>query len=252
MNLGIIGIGRIGMTLLEGLGPSDVYIYDMDTPKIKGLNAKIEKTPQDVAKKADIIFLSVDPPSAIRMIGEIKKELAGKTLISLCAYVAAKKIKEIAPEATVIRIIPNFAMSVNEGVIAYASDDAPVDVLNILKKLGKIVIVDEHQLDVMTGLFACSPAYISELINSLALLARKEGVEDELALELAVQTFFGPAKIEKQSVYSPSRLIDEIGASGGSTEEGLKVFRDKKVGELFASAVQKAILSAKEKTKKLA
>ncbi len=252
MKIGIIGVGRIGGALLEGLENSDIHIYDMDAPKIMDLKAKIEPSPKDVAKKADLVFLAVPPAAALQNIELVKNELKGKTLVSLCAYVPIKSIKKIVPETKVIRIIPNLAMSVNEGVIVYSADETPVDALNILKKLGKVVIVEENQLDIMTGLFACSPAFIFELVNSLALLARKQGVEDELALELAIQTFFGTSKFAKESGYNTSRLIEITGVPGGSTEEGLKVMRDKKVGELFSEAVVRAIESAKKKTRKIA
>ncbi|MBS1184569.1 MAG: delta 1-pyrroline-5-carboxylate reductase, partial [Proteobacteria bacterium] len=80
------------------------------------------------------------------------------------------------------------------------------------------------------------PAYVFYFIESLEAAAVAQGLSAATARQLALQTFFGAAKLALESSEEPAMLRQRVTSKGGTTERG--------IAELDAAAVKLAITQA--------
>jgi pyrroline-5-carboxylate reductase len=73
----------------------------------------------------------------------------------------------------------------------------------IFESVGRVVVVEERLMDVVTGLSGSGPAYIFLIIEALADGGVKMGLPRGVALELAAQTVFGAAKMTLETGEHP-------------------------------------------------
>ena len=89
-----------------------------------------------------------------------------------------KKVKTAFP---IIRLMPNVSVLVEEGMIAFSSNDAVQAkekdfVIDLLEKTGKIEIVPENLMDAVTAISGSGPAYGFLFIEALADAADRKSV----------------------------------------------------------------------------
>ena len=126
-------------------------------------------------------------------------------------------------------------------------DSEKEKIKEILSATGKVVIMeDENQIDILTGISGSGPAYVFLLINSLAEGGVKLGMKKEKALELAVETFIGSAELIKQTGKHPEELKDMVTSPGGSTAAGLFALENNKVRKALIETVESAYKRVKE------
>ncbi|MCW4042898.1 MAG: pyrroline-5-carboxylate reductase, partial [Candidatus Bathyarchaeota archaeon] len=77
--------------------------------------------------------------------------------------------------------------------------------------------------------------------------AIKDGLDRELALQLAAQTTLGAAKMILKTGKQPSELIEMVVTPGGTTEQGLLQLEKNKVKQ----ALIEAVIKASEKSRKM-
>ena len=68
-------------------------------------------------------------------------------------------------------------------------------VLDLFKTVGLVTVVEEEQLDAITGLSGSGPAYIYYLVEAMEKGGLKIGLDREVANELIVQTLIGAAEM---------------------------------------------------------
>ena len=113
--------------------------------------------------------------------------------------------------------------------------------------VGRTVIVDEPQLDAVTGLSGSGPAYVYQMIEVMAAGGVKAGLPKKTAAKLAVQTVYGAAATVKETGRDPEELRAMVTSPGGTTIEGLNVLERR----LFSVAVIEAIGAAAKKSGQL-
>jgi len=83
--------------------------------------------------------------------------------------------------------------------------------------IGVAFPLDEKLLDAVTGLAGSGPAYIFILIEALADGGVKQGLDRQVALNMAIQTVYGAAKMMKELNTHPAILRDSVASPGGTT-----------------------------------
>jgi pyrroline-5-carboxylate reductase len=78
----------------------------------------------------------------------------------------------------------------------------------IFDAIGITVVLDESQLDAVTGLSGSGPAYVFLILEALADGGVKVGLSRRTAQVLAAQTLFGSAKLLLETNEHPGRLKD--------------------------------------------
>lgn len=261
VKIGIIGVGRMGFSLVKGLLASgtkqnDIMISDKSSERLnvakRELRVKETSNNRELVARSDLVFLAVKPNDVERVLDEIRDALGRRLFISFAAGVPIKSIEEgLGKKAKVIRVMPNIACSVLEGVLTYSSGkrvtarDEKI-VKGLLRKLGFVVKVGEGKLDAITGLSGSGPAYLSLVIEALAQAGAEESLSRELATKLAAQTAKGAGELVLKSGKAPAELIEMVRSPKGTTAEGLKVLEERRVAEAMREAVKAAAKRSKE------
>ncbi|MEM0487786.1 MAG: pyrroline-5-carboxylate reductase [Candidatus Bathyarchaeia archaeon] len=260
MVVGVIGIGKIGLALinsfLRSLKKEEIIASDKSKERCRlaeELGISVYENNSHIAKKADIVWIAVKPQEAVDVLEEISPFITEKKIIvSVIAGLKISKIISVLKKnAKVIRVMPNLPLLVNEGAIAVckgteASEEDINQVVSLLSTMGKVIIVEENKMDAITGLSGSGPAYVSLFIEAMVEAGVRLGLKREDALILSAQTVMGTAKMVLLGKH-PAILREEVTSPAGTTAEGMFVLERWGV----RAAVMEAIYTAYEKSKRL-
>ena len=128
----------------------------------------------------------------------------------------------------------------------YATEQDLELAVEIFKKVGRVVVVDEVHLDAVTGLSGSGPAYLMLIVEAFADAGVKVGLSREVAMELAVQTIAGSARLLQKTGEHPGKLKDMVTSPGGTAIAGLHTLEEGGLRTTIMNAVEAATRRAKE------
>lgn len=265
MELGIIGAGNMGSSILKGVVSSnflvngDITVFDLNKEKIdelvKEYGVKKAESENELAKESNILILSVKPNIVPKVLEKIKDDLTEKTIIlSIAAGVSIKFIENIiGTDKKIIRTMPNTPAQVMEGMTAVSfnqniQENEKKIIFKLLDSFGKSIEIEEKLMHAYTGISGSLPAYVYVFMESLADGGVLEGMPREKAYEIIAQTVLGSAKMMLETKKHPGVLKDEVTSPGGTTIAALKVLEDGK----FRGTVIEAVKACTEKSKEMA
>jgi len=151
-----------------------------------------------------------------------------------------------------VRAMPNTPALIQKGATALApSPEArPEDISTaeaIFQAAGITVLVKESQMDAVTGLSGSGPAYVFAFIEALAAGGVKEGLPQDVALNLTTQTVLGAAHLIQATAKHPAMLRDQVCTPGGTTMAGLYAMEEGG----FRLALMNAVIAATKRSKEL-
>ncbi len=205
------------------------------------------------AKAAEVVVLCVKPQAMSKLVSEIAPVIdAKKLVISVAAGVPIAAFqKKLGSGARVIRTMPNTpalvgagATAISGGEHATAEDLALAD--QLFKAVGLTTVVDEVQLDAVTGLSGSGPAYIFLIIEALSDAGVKVGLSRHIALKLAAQTVLGSAQLLLETGQHPGHLKDQVTSPGGTAIAGLHTLEAGGLRTCLIDAVEAATQRAKQ------
>ncbi len=266
-NIGFLGLGRMGQCLLKGLLESGTV-----QKKQAGFTTRHEETGADLqkrfeivrykdnlelVKKSEVILLAVKPQNAKSVLESITPVLTEKhILLSIVASLSTHQIETITgKKIPVIRAMPNTPALILKGITAiclgkYAIQSHQDLATQIFSSVGKVVVVDEQQMNAVTGLSGCGPAYAYVILESLTDGGIKVGLARELATQLAAQTLLGAAAMLLETGKHPAALKDEVTTPAGCTIDGLMELEEGKLRVTLIKAVVQATKRARMLAKK--
>jgi pyrroline-5-carboxylate reductase len=262
--LALVGAGKIGEALLSGILSSQLvpasHIVATDADPLRadyigqkyGVKALTDNPP--AVSGANLVLLCVKPQQVKGVLREIKKALRKDALvISVAASVTTTLLeRELDHHVRVVRAMPNTPCVIRQGMTAVApgkharADDLKV-AQQIFGAMGRTVVLDEKDMDAITGLSASGPAYVCMIIESLAEAGVKLGLPRELSTELSAQTLLGAAALVLHTGEHPAKLKDVVTTPAGCTIDGLLELEE---GGLRVTLI-KAVVRAAERAKEL-
>jgi pyrroline-5-carboxylate reductase len=260
--LGIIGLGRMGRCLVGGLleskafQKSDILFTTRHTETTEAvkrdLGLRAMKNNSEVVSEADIVVLAVKPQNTREVLKEISKSIKPTTiLISIVASISTDDISEsLGKDIPVLRAMPNTPSFVRCGITAvclgkHAKESHWEIAETIFKPLGTWVKADEKNMDAVTGLSGCGPAYVYVILESLTEAGIKVGLPRDLATQLAAHTVLGSAKMLLETGRHPASLKDEVTTPAGCTIDGLLELEEGKLRVTLMKAVVQATKRAR-------
>ncbi|MFO7923240.1 MAG: pyrroline-5-carboxylate reductase [Bacteroidales bacterium] len=276
--IAILGAGNIGLSIAKGLLRSEKFtpgnisltrrrLYLLSEMEKSGVI--ILKDNKKAAANSDVIIIAVEPQQIdplLREIGPVLK--AGKqTIISIVTGVRISQIEQITGEGiSVVRAMPNIAISVGESMTCLASNDAGVNLYSgetnadsgtkrsaldiagdIFNKVGKTLVINEEEMIAATAIGACGVAFFLRAIRAASQGGIEIGLQSGHALAIATQAAKGAASLLLSAGNHPEQEIDRVTTPKGCTIAGLNLMEY----EGFSSAMIKGISLSAEKAGKL-
>lgn len=199
----------------------------------------------DTVHKGIDALIAVKPQYVIEVATALGAAGAAR-MLSVAAGVTVPRMEAAAPNAHIVRCMPNTPALVGQGASAIAggvlTTDADLEwAESILGAVGLVVRVDEADLDAVTGVSGSGPAYVFHLAEGLIAAGIAKGLSPEVADALARQTLLGAATLLSESGEDPAILRQNVTSPGGTTAAGLAVFAEANFLELIDSVVGAAM-----------
>jgi pyrroline-5-carboxylate reductase len=203
-------------------------------------------------KNADAVLLAMKPKDAAQSLTAIKDYLEDNTMIiSVLAGVSLESMEKLVKKAVpIVRAMPNTSATIGKSATGFAvnehvSREQTELVQKILQTAGIAKLVQEEQLDAVTGLSGSGPAYIYYLYEAMEKSAVELGLEKEMVRDFIIQTFLGAAEMLAASPKPASQLRKEVTSPGGTTEAGLKTLAAHEVDKAVMACIQAATEQSK-------
>jgi pyrroline-5-carboxylate reductase len=261
--LAVLGTGKLGGILLRAYLKQGLFSPKHVTATVRHdekaaalsneLSVKVGTNNRNAVKGTDIVLLAVKPQVVSDVLKEIKPALGKNTLIiSVAASVPTSYIEQRTGEKVpVVRAMPNTCSAVGSGMTGICrGSHASADHLEIAEAMfsavGRAVVVDEKNMDAVTGLSASGPAFAYIILESLAEAGVKVGLPRDVATLLAAQTMKGAASVVLETGDHPALLKDSVTTPAGCTIDGILELEEGKLRVTLIKAVVKATHRAGE------
>lgn len=261
--IAVIGSGMMGGAIIKSLVKGDykgkLTAVDIALDRLREFESLGVKTSTDNVKsaaEADIVFIIVKPGDVANVLKEINAEIKDKLLISVAATVPLKFLRKNAPEARIVRIMPNLGALVQSAYTAYccepkvtAADKEKVKTL--LNMFGICDELDEKYLDAITALSGSGPGYMSIIVEALTYAGLKVGLPRNIALTCAAQTVMATGKLVLDLHEEPSKIKDMTTTPGGTTIEAIYQIEQSQIRPAMIRAIEEATKKSQEIREKL-
>lgn len=232
MKLVIVGVGKLGLALLEGvtarsvIPAQEIGLLDAHTERVHQI---ADRTGARVITRAQLagaerILISLQP----RVFPEATEWLAQENVgyISTMAGVSLGTLSRRLGTQRVVRVMPNLAATIGRSQTAITAMKESQDAGDLafahtlLGAVGDAYDLPEHLFNAFTGMSASGPAYVAVVAESLADGAVRMGVPRPLAQELAAKLLISTGELLLRRAH-PAMLKDEVASPGGTTIAGL-------------------------------
>ncbi|HVW82027.1 MAG TPA: pyrroline-5-carboxylate reductase [Mycobacteriales bacterium] len=251
----ILGAGKMGEALLAGLlrsgyDPSEVVFVERYDERAEVVAKQYGVARHDLAgavERATTLLVAVKPTETTQLLDDVTALGAvDKLVISIVAGLSCATLESHLPAGTpVVRVMPNTPALVNEGMSAVAAgtnagEGHLMRAEALLEPVGKVIRVEEEQLDAVTAVSGSGPAYFFYVVEAMVDAGEALGLDREVALQLAVQTVLGAALMMRDSGDDPTKLRQNVTSPNGTTAAAIRTFDEHAVREAIAAGLRAA------------
>ena len=259
--IGFVGFGHMAEVIFKAIdlarlvARSQILFSRRDQAKMKESEQKFGITSsslENLVHKSDILLICVRPKQADSILQEIARfGVKDKMIVTVLAGVKiAFYQKFLGPHAQILRVMPNIASAVGEGMSVFTYGPHPSPEFRsatgmIFSSMGEVIEVAEDLMDISCGIAGSGPGFVFRLIEAMARTGEKHGLSYEKALKMASQTFAGAARlILKGGV--PEDLIHRIATPNGTTEAGFNAMTALEIDKAMQGTVEASARRSKE------
>ncbi|MBV8781288.1 MAG: pyrroline-5-carboxylate reductase [Phycisphaerae bacterium] len=258
--LAIVGAGNMAEAIARGVLAAKLFSADQISAAdpvaqrrelfTSQLGIQTTEAPSTNAK---IILLSVKPQQMESALSALRAHKRDDTrFISIAAGIRTSTIEKAIGGGRVVRAMPNTPMLVGEGMTAICpGSTATSDDLEMARRLfqcaGKVVEVEESQMEAVTAVSGSGPAYVYYLAEHMIAAGVTLGLSQEQAALLARQTIAGAGRMLATSADSPQELRRKVTSPGGTTQAAIETLDQLRTSD----AIQHAIVAAEKRGKEL-
>ena len=266
--IAILGAGSMGGAILDGLlasgfDPAKVSLSTKsDASARKYINEyaiqahALEHSAdanQRVVAGADVVLVAVKPAYVASTLAEVAQHLNPNALIiSVAAGITNATMEAAVPESVrVIRSMPNTPAIVGRAVTGIDRGNRATEAdlntaVRLFETVGRVVVVDELQIDQLSTISGSGPAYVFYFIEQLTKAAIHHGFTAEQAATLVNDTFLGAAELVASTGKAPAELRRQVTSPNGTTERAIAVFEAANLEQTFIEATEAALARARE------
>lgn len=264
IKIAFIGAGSMAEAMISGLLQKNTIHANQIIVSNRGNLSKLKKLEETygiqtstskkvVVDEADVVILAMKPKDIIEGLLSIRSYLnSQKLLISVIAGVSMELIKNtVETEIPLIRAMPNTSSSIGfSATTIAASDDVNEEQMeiatSILQAIGTVMIVEEDELHITTGLAGSGPAYLYYIAEGMERTALDLGLDKKITRQLIAQTFIGAGQMLLNNNLDLTTLRENVTSPGGTTEAGINQLELGHVKEVFQTCVKSAIDRSRE------
>lgn len=246
---GWLGAGLDGAAIAVTNRERDDRLRHMRT-----LGVRAERDKARVLGDAQIVVLAVRPADATGALDECRPHWPGAApLLSLVAGTPIVRLRApLGNDVEIVRAMPNTASAVGESATAACAPGVRETTRELAEGLlgvvGRVVwLAREEEMDAVTALSGSGPAYVYLLVEAMVEAAVAEGLDEETARILAVQTVFGAAHHLRATGGDAAALRRRVTSPGGTTAAALSVLEQRG----FRPAMAEAVASAARRSRQL-
>jgi pyrroline-5-carboxylate reductase len=253
--IGFIGGGQMAEAIIKGLLQSDLFsqtavcVCEPLESRKQHLKAhyglELIDTPEELCAAIDVLVLAVKPQVMPVVLQRIRTSIRNHLVITIAAGLPISSYEEqfdtLRP--AIVRVMPNMGALVQQCATALCRNDTVTDsdfsyTLTLFETIGSVVVVDESQMDAVTGLSGSGPAYVFSFIEALIDAGVKIGLSREISRNLTLQTISAAVELARTSEKHPAVLRDQVTSPGGTTASGLHVLEENGFSGTIISAVE--------------
>jgi pyrroline-5-carboxylate reductase len=249
MQVGFIGSGNMARALARGWD-DPVLCTDSGSGRARALAAELGgealESNRELAERADVVILAHKPAQ----LAEVAWEAAGsaRAVVSILARTPLADVRAAYPGVPAFAVVPNTAVEVRRGVLAFAESDA-IDtdpalrdrLKELFARVGTVVDVPERLLAVAGACAGVGPAYWALLVEAQVEAAVRRGMPAGLATQLIVETMAGSADLIRGRQGDTLTVRREVASPGGTTARGLAALERGGVRAAFHSAMDDVV-----------
>lgn len=273
--IAVIGGGKMGEAILSGwlrsqapaardLGPQDLIVVNPGQERRDHIHeaygvecvADAADIPADTT--LDLVVLAVKPQVMMGVLQQLaalapfQGGASGPLFVSIAAGLCTDSLLQALPDqAPLVRVMPNTPLQVEAGASgvcgsATSTPEQVEQVRALFGCLGSAVAVSEDAMDAVGALSGSGPAYVAAMIEALVAAAQQEGLDGDLAQDLALQTVLGTAQMIRQTGVTPEQARIAVCSPGGTTLAALDAMDKAGFDEVFAAGLRAAVRRSKE------
>jgi pyrroline-5-carboxylate reductase len=241
--IGLIGSGNMARALVRGWG-EPVLCTDLLPERAQALADEVGgeavASSVEVAQRADVVLLCHKPAGLETVAGDVAAHARG--VISILGATPLERLKAAYPRTPVVRMLPSTPVEVRRGVSCHARDpDADrafeAGVLELFRRVGPVVSIDEGLIDAAMGLMSCAPAYYALVAEAQIDAGVRRGLPADVATRLVLGTMGGAAELLEHRGGDTLTTRREVTSPGGSTARGLDALERGNVRSAFSDAL---------------
>lgn len=273
---GFIGFGNMAKAIFKGLSqsiPKENFRYFSKTNRHREIDSV--NSISDLINWSDVLWFGFKPQNLEEILQELKTQEKQISFKNKCivTMLAGKKtnliLQNIKDISAVIRIMPNLAITYQKsvtGLYSVIQNDENKKSTNQkianniamiksdLEKLGTVLEIEENQFDLFTAIFGSGPAFLLEVIKTFEDQANQIVELQKLKSTMAMFVEGTLDYYKQNDSQKITELVKNITSKGGTTEAGLKIFHQNKIGEsmgeVFQVATNRSIELGSQKKKK--
>ncbi len=256
MRLAIVGLGKMGSSILEGVlsaelvPPEAIGVLDATPELTRQKAAKYGVVPLDEARLAgaERVLIAVKPQDFPALAPRIAHANTG--YLSIMAGVATRVLAEKLGNRRVVRAMPNLAATIKRSttvLTALPEADEAGDLAfaeALFATVGTVYRLPERLFDAFTAMSASAPAYLAVVAEALADGGVKMGIPRAQALRFSAEVLVATGELLFQK--HPAELKDEVASPGGTTIFGLAALEARSFRAALVEAVERATRRGEE------
>jgi pyrroline-5-carboxylate reductase len=254
MKIAVIGCGVMGSAFAKHFAREhSLLLCDVDRKRAallsKEVGGEISERFHEAVQEAEVVLLAVKPKDLADVAKSTASSLSNRhLLISVLAGTPLSMLKKYYPEATILRIMPNLALTCAQGVIGLVGENLSQEMKSkgeyLLQGLGLLAWLSEDKIEALAALAASGPAFVFVLIEAMIESGICMGFTAKEAREFVIKMMEGAIALLRESGKHPAELKLEVASPAGMTIAGLREMETMRV----RAGILNTFLAAYEKS----
>lgn len=263
MTIGFLGAGKMAEAIAASLvngglcNPWDVIACDTSAERrewmAKQYGVAVTDDARQTVKSCKVLVLAVKPQDLDALLAELRPLLTDRhLLVSIAAGKTLAALKKAAgPKARLVRVMPNLALMVQEGMSVFCAGKSAraADrklVAQLFGSAGSVLELQERHFDAVTALSGSGPAFFAFVLQAMIEGAVALKLPRDAARLLAEQTLIGTGIYLQNTGRDTAEFIQAVASPKGTTAAGLAVLEKSPVKAALAKTLAAAAARSAE------